>query len=175
MPWQGTGKPPKIGKNGDFPGSGPKPGKRHFARSLPKTLHFFATFPILSNGCVPETVPDAKPSNFACFAGRAETCKIRAKSPFFPDFRGFRNKVKTAVFTLFRTSKFDGFSRLFRQVATRDFTILRKIEKTRATHNFATFSRKNYFFNFFSSLTKSRNSRTVSRIFSWTHDRFWKC
>ena len=91
----------KSGKIGDFPGSGPNPGKRHFVRSLPKTLHFFATFPIRSN------CNSLEPPFFPVFpvlpvlAGRAETCKIRGKMPILPYFRKVETKVKTAVFSLF--------------------------------------------------------------------------
>ena len=111
MSWQGYENREKSGKIGDFPGSGPNPGKRHFVRSLPKTLHFFATFPIRSN------CNSLEPPFFPVFpvlpvlAGQTETCKIRGKMPILPYFRKVETKVKTAVFSLFWTSKFDGFSR----------------------------------------------------------------
>ena len=168
----------KSGKNGEIRGVGQNREKRHFARSLPKTLHFFATFPISRNGWLCRNGLGRKPSNFATFAGRAKHAKLGRNLPIFPDFSLFsqgRNQGKNSSFSPVSDLEIWRFSRVFRPVATRDFTILRKIEKTRATHNFATFSRNFKIFKIFHSLTKSRKFSIVWEFFSWTHDRLWKC
>lgn len=88
MSWQGPKQGRKSGKNAVLPGGGPPWEKRHFARSLPKTLHFFATFPIARNCKFYIPWQPRKPSKFDDFPGVRKHAKLGQNLRFFPIFAG---------------------------------------------------------------------------------------
>jgi len=113
LSWQGRKQGRKSGKNAVLPGGGPPREIWHFARSLPKTLHFFATFPIARNCKFYIPWQPRKPSKFDGFLGVRKHAKLGQNLRFFPIFEASGTRSKLLFLPCFGPSKFDDFLEFF--------------------------------------------------------------